>query len=154
MTTEAPALEHVCDIDVAVDQPIAIGETGVGLRRVVEIRGGSVTGPRLNGRVLDMGADYQVLRADGSSFLEARYALDIDGHGLVYVENNGLRCGAPEVMERLARGETVDPGLIYFRSVPRFETAAPGLQWMMRHIFVGVGTRLPDRVRLSIWMVK
>ena len=154
MTAPAPALEHVCDVDVAVDAPIAIGETGAGLRRIVAIRGGVVTGPRINGKVLDLGADYQILRTDGSSYLEARYALDIDGHGLVYVENNGLRCGAPDVMEKLARGESVDPALIYFRSVPRFETAAPGLQWMTRHIFIGVGTRLPDRVRLTIWMVK
>ena len=154
MTATAPALEHVCDVDVAVDAPIAIGETGAGLRRIVAIRGGVVAGPKLNGRVLDMGADYQILRADGSSFLEARYALDIDGHGLVYVENYGVRCGAPEVMERLARGESVDPALIYFCSTPRFETAAPGLQWMTRHIFIGSGMRLPDRVRLSVFMVK
>ncbi len=154
MTSQPPALEHVCDVDVAVDTPLAIGETGAGLRRIVAIRGGTVQGPAITGKVLDLGADFQVLRADGSSYLEARYALDIDGHGLVYVENNGLRCGAPDVMERLARGESVDPSLIYFRSVPKFETAAPGLQWMTRHIFIGVGTRLPDRVQLSVWMVK
>jgi hypothetical protein len=149
-----PTLEHVCDVDVSVDVPIAIGETGAGLRRIVAIKGGVVKGPAITGRVLDAGADFQVLRADGSSFLEARYALDIDGHGLVYVENNGLRCGAPDVMEKLARGEAVDPALIYFRSVPKFETAAPGLQWMMRHVFIGVGTRYPDRVQLSVWMLK
>jgi hypothetical protein len=57
-------------------------------------------------------------------------------------------------MEHLARGESGDPALIYFCSTPRFETAAPGLQWMTRHIFIGSGTRLPDRVRLSVFMVK
>ena len=150
---DAPELEHVFDIDVAVDAPLAIGETGAGLRRVVAIRGGDVKGPSISGRVLDIGADFQVLRADGSSVLEARYAIDVAGHGMVYVENHGLRCGAPEDMEKLARGEPVDPAKIYFRSAPRFETAAPGLKWLTRHVFVGVGVRLPDRVKLGVWKV-
>ena len=36
-----PALNHVADIAVEVGEPIAVGETGEGLRRVVPILGGA-----------------------------------------------------------------------------------------------------------------
>ena len=42
----------------------------------------------------------------------------------IYIENIGIRFGPKELLDRIAKGETVDPALIYFRSVPRFETGA------------------------------
>ena len=44
--------------------------------------------------------------------------------------------------------ETVDPALIYFRSTPRFETAAPEYRWLMQSLFICSGARFPDRVEL------
>jgi hypothetical protein len=37
--------------------------------------------------------------------------------------------------------------------MPRFETAALRLQWMMASVFVGPGARFPDRVELSFFRV-
>ncbi|MBV8850849.1 MAG: DUF3237 family protein, partial [Methylobacteriaceae bacterium] len=62
---DAPGLSFVADIRVDVGEPIAVGETGLGLRRVVPILGGTVEGPRLNGRIVPGGGDFQILRADG-----------------------------------------------------------------------------------------
>jgi hypothetical protein len=140
-----PTLAHVADLSVEVGPPIVIGETPAGLRRVIPIIGGTVTGPRLSGRVKNCGADFQILRHDDVSELEARYVIETD-QGLVYVVNNGLRHGPKDVMDALARGELVDPALVYFRAVPRFETAVPELQWLTRKIFICAGARLPDRV--------
>jgi len=64
-----------------------------------------------------------------------------------------VRFGPAELMEKLRRGETVDPSLIYFRSTPRFETAAPGYEWLMRNLFLCSGARFPDRVELRIFQV-
>ena len=140
-----PMLAHVADLSVEVGAPIVIGDTPLGLRRVIPIVGGTVKGPKLNGRVQNCGADFQVLRRDDVSELEARYVIETE-HGLVYVINNGLRHGPKDVMDALARGELVDPALVYFRAIPRFETAAPELQWLTRRIFICAGARLPDRV--------
>ena len=57
-------------------------------------------------------------------------------------------------MEMLLRGEIVDPSLVYFRTTPTFETAAPDLQWLTRSVFVGTGERLPTQVLIRFWMVE
>jgi hypothetical protein len=148
-----PTLAHVADFLVEVGQPIAIGETAQGLRRVVPIVGGVIQGARLNGAILNAGADYQVIATDGFTRLEARYVARLDDGSMLYIENSGVRFGPPDVMARMTRGEPVDPAQIYFRSAPRFETAAPAHQWLTRPLFIASGTRHPDRVILTVFKV-
>jgi hypothetical protein len=138
---------------VTIHAPIEIGRISGNLRRMIPIASGEVKGPKLFGKVVSGGADYQMLRADGVSELEARYVIELNDGGLVYVENRGIRFGPPELMEKIRRGEPVDPALIYFRSTPRFETAAPGYEWLMRHLFLCSGARYPDRVELRFFQV-
>jgi hypothetical protein len=149
-----PALLPVADLVVRVGEPIEVGRIGGNLRRVIPVAEGVVTGPRLRGKVLAGGADFQLMRADGVTELEARYVIRLDDGGhLIYVENRGVRYGPPELMEKLRRGEVVDPALIYFRTTPRFETAAPGCEWLMRNLFVCSGARYPDRVEMRFFQV-
>jgi Protein of unknown function (DUF3237) len=148
-----PTLTHVADVLVEVGEPIAIGETPQGLRRVVPITGGTIRGERLNGTVLAGGADFQIIGPDGFTRLEARYVIRLDDGALVYVDNRGVRFGPPEVMARITRGEPVDPAQVYFRSTPRFETGAPAYQWLTRPLFIASGARHPDRVALSVFEV-
>ncbi|MEJ0069647.1 MAG: DUF3237 domain-containing protein [Pseudomonadota bacterium] len=147
-----PALEHVFDVAVRVAVPLAIGETGAGLRRVVDILGGDVTGPRLQGRIRSGGADFQLIRATGLTELHARYVIEAADGAPIYVENSGIRFGPPDALAKLNRGEPVDPALIYFRTVPRFETEVPAYRWLMEHIFIGVASAAPIRSSSkSIW---
>ena len=148
-----PTLERVADLVVRIAEPLEIGRIAGNLRRVIPIAQGEVLGPKLRGKVLAGGADFQVMRADGVTELEARYVIELEAGGLVYVENRGVRFGPAELMEKLRLGETVDPSLIYFRSTPRFETAAPGYEWLMRNLFLCSGARFPDRVELRIFQV-
>ncbi|MGY1815082.1 DUF3237 domain-containing protein [Blastococcus sp. SYSU D00820] len=153
MTAPAPGLEHVAHLEIEVGTPIEVGVTAAGLRRVVPITGGRVTGPLLTGEVVPGGADFQVIRTDTLTELEARYLVRTDRDELVYVDNRGIRTGSAEDIERLRRGEPVDPARIYFRSIPRFETAAPRLASLTDRVFVGVGTRHPDAVLLDVFAV-
>ena len=148
-----PELEHVADLVARIDAPLEIGRIAGNLRRMIPISGGEVLGPRIRGRVLPGGADYQVMRSDGITDLHARYVIETEDNNLIYVENTGIRYGPPELMERLRRGEPVDPALIYFRSSPRFETAAPAYEWLMQSLFICSGARFPDRVELRIFRV-
>ncbi len=148
-----PTLTHTGDFKVDIGTPVAVGETGQGLRRVIPILGGTVQGPRLRGEILPGGADFQLIQADGYTTLEARYVLRLDGDALVYVVNTGIRFGPPEVMARIMRGEVVDPALVYFRTVPRFETASPAYQWLTRPLFLASGARHPDRVDIKVFEV-
>src|SRR5271165_795019 len=117
-----PELVHVADLVVRIAEPIEIGYIAGNLRRMIPITGGEVLGPRIYGKVLPGGADYQIMRADGVTDLQARYVIELADGPLIYVENSGVRYGPPALMEKLRRGEAVDPALIYFRTAPRFET--------------------------------
>ncbi len=144
-------LEHICDVAVKVAKPFEIGDVGTGERRIIDIQGGVLKGPKFNGKVLPGGADFQIIRPNGFTILEARYAIQAEDGALVYVENNGVRFGAPDVMAKIKRGEPVDPAQVYFKSVIRFETAAAQYRWMMESMFVCSGQRKPDAVELSIY---
>lgn len=148
-----PELVHVAHVDVRVGQPITVGQTAAGLRRVVPILGGTITGPKLNGEILNAGADYQVIREDGYSVLDARYVARLDNGEMLYITNVGIRCGAPEVMAKITRGEPVDPALIYFRTAPSFETQSADHAWMLRSLFIASGARDPDMVRMDFYQV-
>lgn len=153
MSLAAPTLERIVDCVVQVAVPMDIGETPVGRRRIIPITSGSMNGPVLHGHVLPGGADFQLLTSATQSFIQARYILQTLEGEQIFIENTGMRVAAPEVIEQINLGQVVDPALVYFRTTPRFETAAPRLKWMMESVFVGTGARYPDRVELSFFRV-
>ena len=149
----APTLEHVANVSVAIAAPIEVGDTRAGLRRVIPITGGEVRGPRLSGRVLAAGADFQAVHPAGIADLDARYVIELDDGTRVFVINTAIRRASPEDTQRLIRGEPVDPTRVYFRCLPRFEVAAGPWQWLAESLFVGAGVRRPDRVELAFYRI-
>ena len=121
------------------------GATPHGRRRIIPILGGTVTGARLEAEIVPGGADWQYVRGDGVVELEARYSIRTRDGVEIAVTNRGLRRASPEVMERLSRGETVDPALVYFRTVPVFEAPAGPYDWLNRSVFVGDGRAPPGQ---------
>jgi len=150
-----PTIEtrYVFTITAHVDAVTLAGDIGFGVRRIIPITGGEVRGEKVNGKVLALGADFQFVRPNQLIELEAKYAFETDDGATIYVENKGIRFGPPELLEKLKRGEMVDPALIYCRTVPRFETGAENYRWLMEHIFVGSAARHPDRVVIDVFMV-
>src|SRR5688500_2839863 len=138
-TPPAPGLVFAFEARVTVAAPVEVGQVPRGRRRIVSILGGTFEGPNIKGKVVPGGADWQIIRPDGFSELDTRYMLETDKGHKVYVQNAGIRHAEPAVMEKLLKGEQVDPKLVYFRTVPTFETAAPELQWLTRSVFVGTG---------------
>jgi hypothetical protein len=151
LTPMSPITLHpLCDLRVELGVAIELGVSARGRRRIIPITGGTVDGDRLRGRVLAFGADWQTILADGTAELDARYAIETYDAALIDVRNFGYRHGPQDVIERLARGEEVDPALYYMRTHPRFETGDPRYQWLNRIICVGTGSRHRDHVRISI----
>lgn len=151
-----PRLTPILDVRVEVGEPTDIGEVAGGRRRIVPITGGSFAGRgdlAIAGVVVPGGADWQVIQPDGLTEADARYTLRTDRGRLITVRNRGLRHAPADVMTKLLAGERVDPSLVYFKTTPIFETAAPELQLLTRAIFVGVGERHPTEVVLRFWMV-
>jgi hypothetical protein len=154
MRLPQPQLEHVCDIAVEIGAPVEVGQTDMGLRRLIPITGGVVQGQAMRGKVLAGGADFQLILADRTqAHLDARYVLELDDGARIWVNNAALRVTSAEDGLRLMRGEPVSPDSVYFRCQPRFEAAAPQWAWLAQHQFVGVGLRLPDAVHISVYKV-
>ena len=148
-----PSLTEVFEARVFVSAAQELGRIGGGRRRIVPIVGGTVSGARLTAEVLPGGADWQTIFDDGRTEVLARYTLRAEDGTLIGVVNRGVRRGPPEVIARLTAGEIVDPSLYYFRTNPVFEVAPGPHEWLLDHVFVGVGVRLPDCVLIRVFAV-
>jgi hypothetical protein len=143
------AFRPLFDAHVELAEVLTLGRTPIGECRIINILGGSFRGDRLGGKIRAGGADWQTVGDDGAARLDARYTLETDGGALIQVHSQGLRHGPPEILARLATGETVEPGHYYFRTVLRFETGAGDLAWLNRVIAIARAARLPRAVELQ-----
>lgn len=149
-----PKLARLCRANVKVATPLDLGATPTGTRRIVAIEGGTVEGERLAGEIVPGGADWQIVREDGTALLEARYTVRTRDGALIYVRNAGIRRGPCEVLARIAAGEPVDPHEYYFRSTPVFETGDPRYAWLNGIVAIGSAVRLKDAVILDFYAVE
>ena len=108
MTTPTLETKYVFTITAKIGDVVTAGETGhrrpphhPDHRRRGEGRG--------SGKVLPFGADFQTIRPNELIDLEAKYAFETDDGAVVYVENKGMRFGPVELLQKLKRGEPVDP---------------------------------------------
>ncbi len=146
-------LEHLLTVRFDVSAPRSLGQTPFGERRIVHITGGSFEGPQLRGTVLPEGGDWLLLRSDGVLQLDVRATLQTDDGALIYMTYRGFRHGPAEVIDRLNRGEAVDPSTYYFRTAPFFETGDERYAWLNRTICVSTGERLPSGPVYTVYQV-
>jgi Protein of unknown function (DUF3237) len=104
-----------------------IGSTADGTLTIFPVIGGSFEGERLRGKVV-AGGDWVRARADGTLTLDLRVTLETDDGGLIHMTFTGVR----------------DDANNYFRTVPRFETAAPKYAFLNRLLAVGIGEIRPE----------
>ncbi|MFM5953179.1 MAG: DUF3237 domain-containing protein [Novosphingobium sp.] len=149
----APALEYAFTATVTLAPPVEQGTIDGGRQRFIAITGGTVDGPLLHGSVLPGGGDWQTILPGGLTRIEARYFLKADDGTVIEVTNPGVRTASPAVIDRLAKGENVDPGAYYFRTAPTFKVAPGKHDWLNRHAFVARGVRRPDRVEIDVYKV-
>ena len=153
-TMPPPQLEHVCDLAVTIAAPVEVGQTPAGLRRMIPITGGTVSGPRLNGQVMAGGADFQLILNGGTqAHLDARYVIELDDGSRVFVQNTALRVASLENSQRIMNGQPVNPDDIYFRCQPKLEATTPQWAWLSESQFIGTGRRAPNGVFLSFYRV-
>ena len=143
-----PRFDVLAKLVVDVGEVVSMGSGPLGERRVVSILGGAFEGPGMRGEVLP-GADWQIARGDGVLDIDAHYALKETGGGIVRVVSQGYRHAPGAVLEALARGEDVDPAQYFFRTIMRFETGAPYLEWLNRTIAVAIAQRKARQVWLD-----
>ena len=120
---------------------------------MVPILSGTFEGPEIKGEILPGGIDWQLIRSDKVTEIEAHYVLKTDDGVLIRVINRGFRYGPPEVMQRLAAGELVDPAEYYFRAAPLFEAPSGRYEFLNCALFVCTGERYPDLVVVHVFEI-
>jgi Protein of unknown function (DUF3237) len=152
-----PQLRRFCSVRIDVAQPLIVGPMDGGERRVVNITGGSFEGARLGqqlrGEILPGGADWQTVLPDTTTIVEARFTMRTHDGALIDLQNRGLRHGPREVIERLWRGEPVEPSEYSFRMTPRFATGDARYAWLNKLVCVASGYRELNRVVYDVWEV-
>jgi hypothetical protein len=130
-----------------------LGSSPLGERRMVPILGGSFEGAKIKGKILPGGIDWQLVRADHVTEIEAHYCIETDDGVLIRVINKGFRHGPAEVMQRLRSGQPVDPAEYYFRAIPTLEAPCGRYEWLNKSLFVSSGERSAETVLLRMYEV-
>lgn len=149
-----PVLTHVYRLEATLAQPLDLGETAQGHRRIVPLTGGTFTGREITGRLLPgVDADWQIVLSDGTALGDIRYTLQTDVGDLLYVQSRSVRHGRPAVLARLGRGDEVDASEYTFRTATQIETAAPDLDWLNKGVFISVAGRQATGVIYETYLV-
>lgn len=144
--------EILFDLDLRIGERHAVGQTPFGDRRISHVIGGRFAGPALSGRVLPGSGDWPLVTAAGAMRIDARLTLETEGGDIVYMTYRGMRSAPPEVIERLNRGEEVDPSSYYLRIAPFFEAPAR-YEWLNYVLSIGIGRRIPGGIHYEVHRV-
>lgn len=141
-----PTLEFVFQIEVRFARRDQVGMLPSGIRRgFTPAAGGTITGPRLQGRVVpDSGGDWASWWPNGVVEFNATYMLEAADRTLIVIKNRGFRHAPPEVLRRMEALEPVDPKDYYMRVAPTFEAPVGPHQWLSQTLFVGSADRRAD----------
>ncbi len=146
-----PALVPMARVVCEVSELVTLGPGPHGERRYVPLGAGTVSGPELQGRIVEGGVDWQLSRADGVLEIAAHYVMRTDDGALLEIRSEGLRHGPPDVMARLARGEAVGAHEYFFRTLVRFTTGAPAWAHLNKVMAIACGSREARRVVLDFY---
>jgi hypothetical protein len=150
-----PRLVLVYRLTAELGQPLDLGQMPQGHRRVVPLISGTFDGPEFRGRLVPgISADWQTVLTDGTALGDIRYTLQTEAGDLLQVRSRSVRHGTADVLERLARGEDVDPSEYTFRAATKIEGADPQFDWLNKGVFISVGARKQGGVIYETYLVE
>jgi Protein of unknown function (DUF3237) len=119
-----PKVEFVFEERVTLAPAVVLGQTALGHRQYIPITGGTIAGPKLNGRVIPGGWDFQLRYQGGCGTLTADYFLEADDGTVIHILNESFSCGFAG-----PNGERS-----FFR--PKFEAPEGPHDWLTRGSFI------------------
>ncbi len=146
-------LAFAFEIRAEIAPPLDGGAGRAGHRRVIPITGGTVDGPRLTGRVVPGGADYELQRTDGASLVEAHYTIQASDGTPIYIVNKGLFTAPAQVIAQVDAGQEVSPDDYYFRTAPVFDAPDGPHGWLSDRLFVAEARFTPAQVTIRVYQV-
>jgi hypothetical protein len=149
-----PALTHELTMRVSLAAPLMVGPGPLGVRVVGGVRGGTVRGERISGKVVGPGADWLLIGPDGFGRVDVRGQIETDDGAFIFVRYEGLL-----ELNDASSAALLDPTLEtdwgdqYFRTTPRFETGDERYTWLNRAVFVARGRVTADGIEYEVFRV-
>jgi len=140
-----PGVEFVYEAIADLAPPQVLGQTPLGMRRQIPILGGTFEGPKIKGTILAGGVDYQLVRPDGFTQIEATYTIQTHDGVYIHVHNHGV---IRDIDKPAPQG--------YARTIPEFEAPNGPYGWLNEAVFVGTLARVvgpKSQVRIGIFRV-
>ena len=149
-----PTLEstYIGELRIEVTGSYMLGPSPLGQRRLDRLERGSFKGPKIQAEIVT-GMDLLLGGTDGAMRPDVRLVLMLDDAETLLVVYRGVRHGPREVMQRIAKGEPVQPHEYYLRTALVFETASPKYNWINRIVGVGVGRREPTAAVYDVFEI-
>ena len=137
-SADIPHAELAYEAIVLLGPAEEIGQTPHGKRVRIPIIGGTFRGPRLSGTVFPEGMDWQLVRPDGMTEVEASYLMREKDGTVIHIHNKGVA------------------GKGYARTSAVFEVPNGPHAWLNEAVFVGTLGPVPevDRPAVRIRMYK
>ncbi|EAQ92020.1 hypothetical protein CHGG_00255 [Chaetomium globosum CBS 148.51] len=108
-TPAAPGLTYLYSLNCTLGQALPVGAGPHGTRTVIPITGGTFSGPRLSGKVLNLGADWGLIDKDGTFSADTRYHLQTDDNAHIFIRTAGPAQASGKIHLRM-EFETGDAG--------------------------------------------
>ncbi|KPK08182.1 MAG: hypothetical protein AMJ64_04090 [Betaproteobacteria bacterium SG8_39] len=144
---------YIGELRIEVTGSYLLGDAPLGRRRLDRLDRGRFKGPKVAAEIVTGGMDLLLGGSDGALRPDVRLILKLDDGETLLIQYRGVRHGPPEVMQRIAKGESVPPDAYYLRTALVFETASKQYDWMNRIVGVGVGRREPGAAVYEVFEV-
>ena len=150
----APELEHLFSYNATLADPQQmVGKGPKGTRMIAQVTGGRVEGPKLNGKILPGGGDWALIDETNTLRLDARLTIETDDGALIFVSYRGVITPMePEIIMKAFSG-TLEPGELYYRTTPIFETGDERYAWLNTMVCVASGNIGPTEVSYDVFGV-
>ncbi|KAK3693180.1 hypothetical protein B0T22DRAFT_504698 [Podospora appendiculata] len=136
-TPTPPSLTYLYSLNCTLGTAIQIGAGPHGNRVAIPITGGTFSGPKLSGKVLNLGADWGLVDANGTFAADTRYQLQTNDNANIFIRTSG---------------PTQADGHIHLRIV--FETGSAKYYWLNHIVAVGVLTAGSGFVAIDAWYLE
>jgi hypothetical protein len=133
--------EQIMTLRVELGELLPVGRVPEGELAVIPITGGTFAGPRLRGRVLSGGADWNTRIPGGISHVCARYWIQTDDGAVICVHNEGI-----------LQSEAAPDN---YQTTPRFQCDLDGpYAFLTRGLFAGTVRGAGEHaVEIGIWQI-
>ena len=133
-----PDLAPVCALTMTIGKRQLIGDMADARYQTGAIETGTVSGPRISGKVLPGAVDWAKVLSNGLLEPDVKLVIETDDGALIHVSYVGVVDMGPDAYDKARRGEPF--GTIFHpRTVLRMRSSAPAYDWVNRRQFIGIG---------------